>query len=136
MGTITMQKIWHIGFQNAQLLEKLFIFFIKNMRANHWETTVLCIPWYIMAKAMKKNRSTLTDVIENMDEFVLGWLMFDPLHGFLPSLNLIEEFTKEQDMFIWLMNLAAMYTNCNFENTLFNFNFQMHLFLKTDTLQN
>ncbi|HEY9297610.1 MAG TPA: hypothetical protein VIQ31_14830, partial [Phormidium sp.] len=122
--------------QNIQLLEKRFIFFIKNVRADHWVTTCLCNPWYFMAKEMKRSGSALTDVIENMDEFVHGWLMFDPLHGFLPSMNLKDSMKKERDMFIWLMNMAALYTDCSFERTLFNFDFQMHLFLRHDTMQN
>ena len=66
------------------MLEKRFIIFTINMGQNHWVTSICCNPWYTVARRMKKmSQDAVPDVIDKMDEFAHGWLMFDPIRGFL-----------------------------------------------------
>ena len=42
-------------------------------------------------KMRSKSGSQLTDTIANLDEFVHGWLMFDPVNGFLSEKDMTED---------------------------------------------
>ena len=77
-----------------RLLEKRVIIFCYYENECHSVTSILCNPWFMIANNMKnrsKSGSQLTDTIANLDEFVHGWLMFDPMQGFLSDKDLTED---------------------------------------------
>ena len=120
-----------------RLLEKRFIIFQYYENNCHFVTSILCNPWFMIANNMKnrsKSGSQWTDTIANLDEFVHGWLMFDPMKGFLSDKDMTEDTYQQRNMFVWLMNLAALYHECSVEKTLMLLDYKMHLYLKPEEM--
>lgn len=111
----------------VSILEKRFVIFVINDKDQHWITCVYCNPWYTVANNMKKKcGSTITTEIENIDDHYHGWLIYDPLHGFLGTATSgvmkggekkRAHVQKRVDMLVWFMNMASLYCNCHHENT-------------------
>ena len=56
--------------------------------------------------------------------------MFNPLGGFLNEGDIATMFQKIRDVYVWLLNLAAMYQDCIQESTMNNLKFNMHHYLQ------
>lgn len=89
----TAQNAWSIHrflLKNVLLLFKRFVFFDQNEGNQHWINTCLCNPWFILLKDWKENNVTgIPSALDQLqdNDFVHGWVMFDPLHGFINKTN-------------------------------------------------
>lgn len=114
------------------IIQSCFLFFLENVNKDHWVISCLCNPWVYMQKAMKsKDPDTLVEQFERVDEdFIHGWLTLDPLHGgFMNRENFDDDYKKTRDVLVWLLNLAALYSDCSHENILINIDFTMNCLL-------
>ena len=77
---------------------------------------------------------TLPSKLKNVsdDSIIHGWMMFDPMEGFIP-----EDFEETNmykniwDALIWFMNIAVMYHRAAKEGTLNKLDFRMHHHLRS-----
>ena len=77
--------------------------------------------------------SSLGDDMDAIDNYASGWLVLDPMKGFVSANSASPEDQKLHDVLVWLMNMAAFYCNCSFEKTLHFMDFNMHFMLKYET---
>jgi len=114
------------------IIQSRFIFFWENYGGNHWIISCLCNPWIFLLQAMKKeDKESINEDLENLDdEIIHGWLTLDPLHGFLNEHTMDNDNKKSRDIFVWLLNLAALYNDCEHENTLCTLDFSMNRYLR------
>ena len=122
----------HLFLMNmSSLLEKQFIVFLLNISQLHWVASIYCNPWYTIAQHMKKKSgSTVTNVIEDMDTYYHGWLLYDPKSGYLKEEKMTSKERKRRDMLNWFLNMASLYFDCHQEDTMKTLNFKMHLYLQ------
>ena len=66
-------------------------------------------------------------------EFTHGWLMFDPLQGFLPKGNDDKDFDILHDACNWLMNLAYKYHCATKEESITELDHRMYHHLQPNT---
>jgi hypothetical protein len=120
--------------QRKNLLQSRFIFFLQNVGTDHWVISCLCNPWIYLQKAAKQfDIQSLTERFEHVDSnFIHGWLLFDPLVGFLNKDHDNEYFMKARDVLVWLLNLANLYSVCESEKTSSTLDFVMHRYLRSD----
>ena len=68
------------------LLQNQFLFFEQNVKGIHWTSSCICNPWFSVLQ-WKKNKpgAELTEALESVDvnQYINGWLMFDPATGFI-----------------------------------------------------
>ncbi|HEY9299411.1 MAG TPA: hypothetical protein VIQ31_24230, partial [Phormidium sp.] len=60
------------------------------------------------------------------DKFIHGWLMFDPMRGFLTEGNALIYLRKIRDAYVWFLNLAMMYHDARFQEHAPNLDYFMH----------
>jgi len=74
----------------------------------------------------------LPEVLENMgsDDFIHGFLVFNPQHGFVEEENMTDKDCQFRDAYTWLMNMALHYHDCLCEDTLKYLDFRMHCSLQ------
>ncbi|HEY9299713.1 MAG TPA: hypothetical protein VIQ31_25795, partial [Phormidium sp.] len=116
------------------MLEKRFIIFLINFKKQHWVTFVYCNPWFTIASNIKKKGgSSVPTAIENMDSYIHGWLMYDPMKGFLEEAKMKASAKKRRDMLNWFLNMASLYLESHYENTLKHLDWRMHMYLRHNT---
>lgn len=88
----------------------------------------------------KHNKDNLSEHLENVEEdFIHDWMLLDPLHGFQDELNIKRDYKKSRDVFVWLLNMASLYTNAEHEGTLLSLIFyelKIEVFKKGKWLKN
>ena len=107
------------------------------MNNNHWISTCLCNPWFFLLQYYKnqvKDKTQLSEKIENLEnnDYIHGFLMFDPMTGFVKEEDISYNYCILCDSYIWLMNMASHYQDCEFEETLKYIDFKMHILLQRD----
>jgi hypothetical protein len=119
----------------GSLLFKRFIFFEQNVNRNHWVSTCLCNPWYFLLQYYKREKKNeIPEDLEGLDEddFIHGFLMFDPQIGFIAEKDMDEKKKQQRNLYVWLMNLASFYYDAKSEGTLGELDFHMHCHLKRE----
>ena len=96
----------------SSLLSKCFLFFKQNVKNYHWISSCMCNPWFSVLQY--KNNLPGVEIPSNLemmdaDEFIHGWLMFDPMKGFVKDANMTEELKRFRDIYVWLLNMSALY---------------------------
>ena len=72
------------------------------------------------------NNASLGEEMDAIGDCLHGWLVFDPLKGFLCDEMATPTDQKLQDILVWLMNMLALYSDCAVEKTLTHFDFLVH----------
>ena len=115
------------------LLFKRFLFFHQNLDNIHWMISCMCNPWFYLFKD-KKNKvpDCIPEGLDSIaaDDYIHGWLMFDPYYQFWNKEELSDDMVSLRDSCVWFLNMAYMYTECQHENTLTLLDFGMHRYLK------
>lgn len=68
-----------------EIFFKWFLFFHQNLDNSHWMISCMCNPWFFLFKDKKRfSPDSLPEAIEGIaiNEFIHGWLMFDPFYNF------------------------------------------------------
>ena len=92
----------------------------------------LCNPWMFVLKQWKHAQMpNLSSAHKKVSEnnFIHGWLMFDPLKGFISEENPQSGYKNIQDYFVWLANLAYLYHCAVQDKNLNELDFRMHHYL-------
>ena len=113
-------------------LFKRFLFFSINCQRQHWIMNCLCNPWMFLLKDWRVNgHFKLSAGLKKIkdDGFIHGWMLFDPLHGFIPE-KYDKEYDGLRDALVWLMNLSVMYFRAKTESTLDELDFRMYHYLQ------
>ena len=112
---------------------KQFVFFHINVRKAHCIMSCLCNPWMFVLKQWNNaDMPNLTPALKKVSDnkFIHGWLMFDPLKGFILEENQQSSYKKFRDTFVWLANLAYMYHCAAKDKCLNELDFRMHHYLR------
>ena len=101
----------------------------------HWVSSCLCNPWYFILQYYKREKSEdLTENIEKLDEndFIHGFLMFDPQHGFQTNDTMTNLDRHHCDVYVWMMKLASLYHDAHNEDTWKELDYKMHMNFKQE----
>ena len=110
----TGQEAWKIHkflMTYPDILFKQFLFFHQNIDNNPWMISCMCNPWFFLFKEKKKfTPDSLPEAIEaiEINEFIHGWLMFDPFYRFWSEAALFNKMVAKRDLCIWCLNMAFM----------------------------
>ena len=121
------------------LLQNQFLFFEQNEEKKHWTSSCICNPWFSVLQ-WKKNKpgAELTEALEALDvnQYINGWLMFDPQKGYIKEKVMNAKYKKFRDVNVWLLNMASLYEDCCIEDTFQNLNFLPNIFCRNKGLIN
>jgi len=122
------------------LLNNCFIFFEQNKGGYHWISSCFCNPWFNVLLNIKDHQTpdSIPETLEAIekDDFIHGWLMFDPQHGFLGKEKMDSTMIQYCDSYVWLLNMASTYMACAAEKTLNDLDFHMHYHLQKERVNN
>ena len=85
----------------------------QNLGSSHWVSSLMCNPWVSVLQDIKlyQEADTIPEILENFgeDNFIHGWLMFDPLSGFISESKRDSRLKQCHNCYVWLLNMAASY---------------------------
>lgn len=110
-----------------------FFSFIRTLTIDIGWYHVCAILGFFLFKDKKINLpDSLLESIDaiDLDEFIHGWLIFDPFYSFCNKAELSDQRVVLRDSCIWFLNSAFMYTECLHEKTLALLDFGFHRYLR------